>query len=69
MAAPIDKARENRARTKAQRLGLILRRSHSRSEDSPDYGLYRLLSVSARGRENPQTGWLDLDGIERELDR
>jgi hypothetical protein len=64
-----EKAREARARRKAERAGLILRRSRSRSADSPTFGRYRLVTLSARGKDKPETPWLDLPGIETALDR
>jgi hypothetical protein len=67
MPAQIDKARENRLRTKAQRHNYVLRRSRSRATDAPDYGLYRLLTRSSRGIEHPATDWLTLDEVEKVL--
>jgi hypothetical protein len=65
-----EKAREVRLRNKAQRHGQVLRRSRSRSTDAPEYGKYRLYSVSKSRRiEHPATGWLTLDQIETELAR
>ena len=64
-----EKAHENRLRYRAQKAGLVLRRSPARREADPSRGKYRLYERSTRGKEHPVTEWLDLDGIEQELRR
>jgi hypothetical protein len=64
---PEDKAREAALRRRAERHGLVLRRNRARAADAPGYGLWQLGTISTRGRFHPDTGWLDLDGIEEAL--
>lgn len=64
-----DKAREARARRRAQRHGLVLIRNKARSADAPNRGLYQLQRVTERsGVTRRVTGWLDLPGVEAHLD-
>jgi hypothetical protein len=68
MADPAFKAREAKARRKAQRLGYELRRNRVRDPDAPHYGEYQLWRVSTRGLAKPVVpGWLTLDEIEEAL--
>jgi hypothetical protein len=62
-------AREARLRRKAQRHSLVLTRSRSRSTDDPSYDRWMLVRLSRRGKAHAVTAWLDLDGIEQQLER
>jgi hypothetical protein len=62
-----EKRHEMALRRRAQRRGLVLRRSRARAADDPTRGLYQLGTVSSRGKFHPQTDWLDLRSIEQEL--
>ncbi len=66
---PADKAREARTRRRAQRHGMALVRNKARSADAPAFGKYQLTRTTERtGIVRPVTGWVDLPGIDRELD-
>lgn len=64
---PVDKARENRLRRHADRLGLGLRKSRARYFRPDNQGGYMLFDVHTGA---PQDGWnydLDLDYVEEYL--
>jgi hypothetical protein len=68
----IDKARENRARRKAVRRGLVLSKSGRRDPDGLDYGRYALLSARTGKLIHPLLDGLfahalTLDEVEAEL--
>lgn len=66
-----DKVRENRLRAKADRMGLILRKSKRRDPDAVDFGLYALIDQQHGGAIHPEGPvspfWLTLDEVEEWL--
>jgi len=64
------KARENRLRRKAQRLGFRFSKMRTRDRDAPSYGRYQLgdennwLRAGYDGKLDRRNGWHDLEEIE-----
>jgi len=46
---------------------LVLQRNPARAYDAPGYGLWRLATVSTRGKLHPVTAWLSLREMADEL--
>jgi len=66
--AMTDKARENQARRRAARQGLLLRKSAVRDPQAATYGVWYLTRLTVHGNERPvASGTLDV--IEAHLSR
>jgi hypothetical protein len=65
---PSEKARENRARRHAERLGLVLRKSRARHLHVDDFGGYQVIDPNHTAIVCGEKYDLSLDDVERFLD-